>query len=252
MNARSTITTVAPPPPLLLTADDLAAMLHHAARAWFGALALSADVLVQSVADSTPTKFGEAERRAAVAGAVADAAIGVGWRVAHLSADVGVRLVRLTSPAVAVVLDPPLVATRFTPREVLSRMTATWLAERPGTIRSFTSLSETITPSAAGVIEDVVDVEAILVGALQQVDLERLLNDLLAQVDLTGLVLTHVDVVALADAVIQGVDLPRIIRESSGSVATETADTMRLQAMQADRAVSGLVDRLMRRRGMTT
>ena len=50
--------------------------------------------------------------------------------------------------------------------------------------------------------------------------------------------------VVLADTVIEGVDLPRIIRESTDSMSNEAVRGVRTQGMQADDAVAGFVGKL--------
>jgi hypothetical protein len=45
------------------------------------------------------------------------------------------------------------------------------------------------------------------------------------------------------------VDLPRIVRESIGTMADEKVEGPRARGIMADRAVTGLVDRLLRRNG---
>jgi hypothetical protein len=48
--------------------------------------------------------------------------------------------------------------------------------------------------------------------------------------------------------VITAIDLPEIIRDSTGSMASQVARDARIQSFDADEAVSRLVDRLLRRR----
>jgi hypothetical protein len=72
---------------------------------------------------------------------------------------------------------------------------------------------------------------------------ERVLDEL----DLTDLVRQRVDLTALANEVIDGVDLPAIIRESTGTVTAEVMTDVRTQGERADDAVSGFVDRLLGR-----
>jgi hypothetical protein len=55
------------------------------------------------------------------------------------------------------------------------------------------------------------------------------------------------DLIALANEIIDGVDLPEIIRESTGSMASETVQGVRMQSIGADQAVSRAVDRLLLR-----
>ncbi|MGB3438414.1 MAG: hypothetical protein WBA97_06630 [Actinophytocola sp.] len=63
-------------------------------------------------------------------------------------------------------------------------------------------------------------------------------TDLLDQLDLT----------AVANSVIRDVDLPEIIRASTGSVAAETVRDVRVGAIHADQVVSRLADRVLRPR----
>ena len=103
-----------------------------------------------------------------------------------------------------------------------------------------------------------IDVTALAESALQRVDLTQLIVDhvdlgtvvtaALDQIDLDQIVMERVDVLGLADYVVQGIDLPEIIRMSTGSVASEAVRSVRLQGVDADRAVAGIVDRLMLRR----
>jgi hypothetical protein len=118
------------------------------------------------------------------------------------------------------------------------------------------------------------DLEAVLdrldLTALvaQRVDLNRLVNDVdldavAARLDVDGVVRTvdldaiiaRVDLVGLAEQVINAIDLPEIIRESTGSVASDTVRGARMQGIAADdavgEAVSRAVDRLRFRRNRT-
>ncbi|MGA8044835.1 MAG: hypothetical protein WCA30_01075 [Dermatophilaceae bacterium] len=83
---------------------------------------------------------------------------------------------------------------------------------------------------------------------LDRIDLTRIV---LERVDLDAVVtaiLAHIDLVGLAGEVIEGVDLPEIIRESTGSMASDTVQGARMQGIVADEAVSRAVDRLLLRR----
>jgi len=87
------------------------------------------------------------------------------------------------------------------------------------------------------------DIEAVL-------DRMDLTSTVLSRVDLVKVVdavLDQMDLIALANQVIEGVDLPEIIRDSTGSMASETVNGVRLQGIGADQAVSRAVDRLLLR-----
>jgi hypothetical protein len=132
-------------------------------------------------------------------------------------------------------------------------------------------------------VQEYVDVE----GIVQQVDLnavaERLNIDAVAQrldldavvarvdldavarrLDLDGLVATvdldaaaarldveavidRVDLIGLAQTIVAGIDLPEIIRASTGVVASDTVREVRMQSISGDDAVARVVDRLLLR-----
>ncbi|NGP06169.1 hypothetical protein G6038_11895 [Rhodococcus sp. 14C212] len=93
-------------------------------------------------------------------------------------------------------------------------------------------------------IIDRVDLDAVAatidVGAIiDRVDLDAVAT----KIDVDAII-GRVDLIGLANAVIEGVDLPSIIRESTGSMSTEAMRGVRSQGMHADDAVSGFVGRL--------
>ncbi|MEV0947019.1 hypothetical protein [Rhodococcus sp. NPDC049939] len=87
-------------------------------------------------------------------------------------------------------------------------------------------------------ILDRVDIDAIA----ERIDVDAIIE----RVDL-GSVIGRLDLIGLADTVIEGVDLPRIIRESTGSMSSEAVRGVRSQGMHADNAVSGFVGKLLGR-----
>lgn len=103
------------------------------------------------------------------------------------------------------------------------------------------------------------DVPAIVDAALAQVDLTQIVvdkvdlgqvvNTALDDLDLTAIVMERVDLVGVADYLVDAIDLPQIIQQSTGSVAGEAVRGIRMQSVDADRAVSRLVDRFTLRGG---
>jgi hypothetical protein len=87
---------------------------------------------------------------------------------------------------------------------------------------------------------------------LSNVDLDRVaaaidLDAAAARIDIEAIV-ARIDLIGLAEEIIDGVDLPEIIRESTGSMASETVRSVRMQGIVADEAVGRAVDRLLARR----
>lgn len=105
-------------------------------------------------------------------------------------------------------------------------------------------------------------VPRILDAVLNQVDLTRLVIDrvdldaVVAEVDVDTVVaradvdavIARIDLIALAGTIIDGVDLPEIIRDSTGSIASEGIRGVRMQTIDADERVNRLVDRVLLRR----
>jgi hypothetical protein len=63
-------------------------------------------------------------------------------------------------------------------------------------------------------------------------------------------VINRIDLVGLAEQVIDGIDLPAIIHESTGVMTSEAVRGVRMQSIQVDQALSGLVNRWLHRRGV--
>src|SRR3954452_2527530 len=100
-------------------------------------------------------------------------------------------------------------------------------------------------------LERVADVAipAVLDQVLSRVDLTDIviryvdLDRVVAAVDLDGAA-RRLDLIGLADYVIDGVDLPLIIRQSSASVTSDAVRGMRMQGIEADQAITRFLDHL--------
>jgi len=102
------------------------------------------------------------------------------------------------------------------------------------------------------------DVEAVLDRldltelVISRVDLDRIAGALDIEAIAYGLDLNalaaRIDLIGLAEQVIVGIDLPQLIRDSTGSVASEGIAGVRMQGMEADQALAHFVDRVLRRR----
>jgi hypothetical protein len=77
---------------------------------------------------------------------------------------------------------------------------------------------------------------------LEELDLDAVVSE----VDIDAIV-ARLDLIGLANHVIDGVDLPTIIRDSTASVTEEVMADVRTQGERADDMVSGFVDRMLGR-----
>jgi hypothetical protein len=112
-----------------------------------------------------------------------------------------------------------------------------------------------------------VDLDRVVAGvdldrAVQRVDLDAVvrrvdIEPVLAELDVDGVaaridldaVIARLDLVGIARGVLDELDLPEIIRTSTGALTSDTVRAVRSEAMAADGAVSGAVDRLLHRGG---
>jgi len=84
-----------------------------------------------------------------------------------------------------------------------------------------------------------IDVDAIV----ERIDIDAIVSG----VDIDAIV-QRLDLVALAEEVVNGIDLPEIIRESTGSMASDVVRDARMQSIDADVLIARVVDRIIRRR----
>ena len=98
-----------------------------------------------------------------------------------------------------------------------------------------------------------VDLEAIITRALDELNLTDLvlervdINTLVAAADI-GAVIDRVPIVPIANYVIDEIDLPEIIRESTGGIAVDAVNAVRVQTFGADQWFARIVDTVVRRR----
>lgn len=100
-------------------------------------------------------------------------------------------------------------------------------------------------------LAEAIDVEHIA----QRVDVATLadrvdVDALAARVNVEGIV-RRLDLAGIALEVIEKIDLPRIMRESTGTIADETVEGIRASGVTADRALSRYLDHVLGRNGRT-
>lgn len=203
------------------------------------------------------------------------------WRAGAL----GVRVGR---PGARLLLDPPFLPERRHPARWIEALARRGRADRAAVIRRRDGLVAAALPGLVdylathvavtelvrrmldldSLVADVdldavaarIDLDAVaaridVAAILERIDLTQVVTE---QVDLDVIargidldaVIGRVDLAALANEVIAAIDLPEIIRESSGSLASETMRSVRMQGIDADRTVERVIDRLRRHRAL--
>jgi hypothetical protein len=94
---------------------------------------------------------------------------------------------------------------------------------------------------ALGWVIDRIDPTSVV---LSRIDIDQIIAE---RIDVEAVV-RRVDVVAVARQVIDELDLPEIVRDSSQTMAAETVDGLRRHGMDADRSLAEFIDRVLRRK----
>jgi hypothetical protein len=155
----------------------------------------------------------------ALGAAAVGTGLGIAGRVARFAGDTAARSVESTP------LWPEML-----------RLNDRWDEDRRALLKRF---DRSIT-SAIDIVLDRIDLTRLVI---ERVDVNRIIEE---RVDIDG-VIERADLAGMARDVIQQLDLPEIVRDSSGTMAAETVESLRLRGMDADLFLSKLVDRVLHR-----
>lgn len=126
-------------------------------------------------------------------------------------------LLYVTRPMAVLVLRPPLVPTPLQPQ--------TWLFAIARQGRAF---RERATPQVEALVTQVVE------GVIAKIDFDAVID--------------RIDLATIARQVVDDIDLPDLIRGSTGTLASEGVLGLRMQGIEADERVSKIVDKVLLRR----
>jgi hypothetical protein len=123
-----------------------------------------------------------------------------------------------------------------------------WTQERPASEEAASSFAGRILPELTNAILDKLDLTQI---AIDHLDIDRILDSVdldavIERVDLNAAI-HRVDLAAIATEVIGEIDLPELIRESTGAVTSETVRAVRMRSAEADLFMGRIIDRLLMR-----
>jgi len=146
-------------------------------------------------------------------------------------------------------LHPPILNERLHPARVVDALAHRGRKARTSTDGDLNRIIAAVVPPVVNQVLDSLDLTALV---RERVDIDMLVSavDIAAIVDRVDLdaIVDRVDVVSLAEEVVNGIDLPEIIRQSTGMMASEVVRDARMQSIVADVAIARLVDRIIHRR----
>lgn len=157
---------------------------------------------------------------------------------------------------------PPVLGTLLRPRlPAVPLHPERWVgpvARGGGALRSTlrAGLSRPLDALVPAVLSEVLRRAELTDLVLRYLDIDRVvaaadLDAAAARIDLAAII-DRIDLIGLAEEIIDGVDLPAIIRESTGSMASDTVRSVRMQGIVADEAIGRAFDRLLLRRGVAS
>ena len=162
---------------------------------------------------------------------------------------------------------PPLLPRSLHPATILEEAARTGRAEQVALRRRFEVLLDAWAPvlveavveriDLTRLVREHVDLDALVASvdldaAVARVDLDAIaatldVDAVVARADLDR-VIARIDIVRIVEEVLDAIDLPAIIRDSTGSMASETVRGVRMTGVSADDALSRVVDRALFRR----
>ncbi|MBA3490021.1 MAG: hypothetical protein H0T78_10880 [Longispora sp.] len=187
-----------------------------------------------------------------------DAAIGVGSIAAGVVGLIARGVIATSRPIGHFVLSSPLIPGRLNPQRMLWHLVERGRRERALRTADAQVLLEEFIPKIISAVLDQLDLTALVrdrvdLNALTaHVDIDAIaarldLDEVASRLDIEAII-GRIDMVSLVEKVMADIDLPEVIRESTGSMGSEVVRGVRMQSIQADKAITGIVDRILRRR----
>jgi hypothetical protein len=266
--------------PTTTPTDDLTALLGQSVRVAVGAVvtagALGGEIVRRTLGQEPATKTEDEGPPLPVL--VTGAALGFAVEAATKTASLVAGAARTMAPWGSWAVSAT--GLRGPARREAERLNDRWLAVSPGAREAAAAFARELVPEVTGavldqldlssVVRERVDLEAVMDGVdldavAARIDLDRIVeridldavaskldvDAIVARVDLEAAV-RRLDTAQLAREVIEELDLLSVIRESTESVTSEAVGDLRYGAVDADRAVGRVVDRIFRRRSRTS
>ncbi len=216
---------------------------------------------------------------------VVDAAFDLALRATAAAAGAAAELGRLARPVALIALRPPLMPSRFWPDTALARMVERGRAARANADRVNEQVAGQLLVAVVNEALDRIDLTQLvldrvklndiiatvdiddiatrldIVAIVDRVPIDRVMarvdvNEIAAGVDVNAIAakldvgefIARIDLTGIANQVLEEIDLPDIIRESSGAMASETVVGVRIRGIEADERINHVFDRILFRR----
>ena len=169
-------------------------------------------------------------------GVATGAAIGLTMQVSEAAVRAATSFAQTAGPFLSWMTNSSTVRRRRSDVEARAEaLNDRWTKERPASEEAASSFAGRILPELTNAILDKLDLTQI---AIDHLDIDRILDSVdldavIERVDLNA-VIHRVDLAGIATEVIGEIDLPELIRESTGAVTSETVRAVRMRSAEAD------------------
>jgi hypothetical protein len=259
-----------------LPGAGVAGLLEQGMRVGAGMFSAGATAFADALRATMPDRDEHAEPEQDPAATLAGAGLGAAVTAAEAAASAATNAAEAMAPLISWIVDPKFAKQATEVAGGATRvLDGQWKAAQAETLEAASSFLSILVPEIVKGVMDQVDLTALVrervdVNAIvEDVDLDKImdrvdvqrvigtvdLNEVVDGVDIERIVervditsiIDRLDLGAIAQEVIDDVDLPAIVRDSTGAMASEGVQTVRMQSMNADRLVSRIVDKVLRR-----
>jgi hypothetical protein len=171
-----------------------------------------------------------------------DAAVEVSGQGVAAAAALGRRVGSAGRPVVHLALRPPVLSRRRHPASWLDQ-----LSRRGGLRRA--EVARRLSPLLDAVVRGLVEQVLRRVDATDLIHTYVDLDEVISDVDIEAVV-SRVDIVTLVKEVIDELDLPEMVRESTSAMASESVRGLRMHSISGDDAIGRAVARVRSRRAV--
>jgi hypothetical protein len=238
------------------TSAELDALVEHGMRVAIGMASVAATAVSSALERTMP---GTTEGMPVAGATLAGASLGLGIESVRFAARSVTALANSIGPLLSFATAAPSLRERAAPvARGIDRFNDVWTEARPEHEAAAAAFIADLMPRLVDGIVEQLDLTALVAervdldALVDRIDLDAIvdridIDEIVERVDLDAAV-GRVDLLGITDRVLGEVDLPELIRDSTGAVTSETVRSVRMLSAEVDRRLAEIVDRVLRRR----